>query len=80
MINEFANLSYECSTSDLVPSGPGYTNLANQVCAVVGSEPGQRVLSGMAYIRAQYGFEKSNLWRNLGINAAFFIVFGLASA
>lgn len=80
MINEFANLSYECSSSDLVPSGTEYTNFANQVCAVVGSEPGQRLLSGMTYIQAQYGFEKANLWRNLGINAAFFIVFGLASA
>ncbi|KAJ5215363.1 ABC transporter [Penicillium cinerascens] len=80
MINEFANLSYECSASDLVPSGPGYTNIANQVCAVVGSTPGQRLLSGMAYLKAQYGFEKHNLWRNLGINAAFFIIFGLASA
>ncbi|KAL2817468.1 ABC transporter PeaB1 [Aspergillus cavernicola] len=80
MINEFGNLNYECSIADLVPSGSGYTNAANQVCAVVGSEPGQRLLSGMAYIKAQYGFEKANLWRNLGVNAALFIAFGLASA
>lgn len=80
MINEFADLSYECSISDLVPSGPGYTDLANQVCAVVGSQPGQQLLSGMAYIEAQYGFQRGNLWRNLGINTAFFVVFGLASA
>ncbi|OJJ38758.1 hypothetical protein ASPWEDRAFT_48910 [Aspergillus wentii DTO 134E9] len=80
MINEFANLTYDCSLKDLVPSGPDYTNVANQVCAVVGSEPGQKFVSGMAYIKAQYGFEQSNLWRNLGINAAFFIAFGLSSA
>ncbi|KAK9847754.1 hypothetical protein MYU51_018257 [Penicillium brevicompactum] len=80
MINEFANLSYECSLSDLVPSGPDFTDIANQVCVVVGSEPGQRLVSGMAYIKAQYGFEQANLWRNLGINIAIFIFFGLASA
>lgn len=80
MINEFANLSYECSLSDLVPSGPDFTDIANQVCVVVGSEPGQRLVSGMAYIKAQYGFERANLWRNLGINIAIFIFFGLASA
>jgi ABC-type multidrug transport system permease subunit len=80
MINEFADLMYECSTSDLVPSGPGYTNLANQVCAVVGSQPGQRLLSGMSYIEVQYGFERANLWRNVGINAAIFIFFAFASA
>ncbi|KAJ5279839.1 hypothetical protein N7478_005211 [Penicillium angulare] len=80
MINEFASLTYECSTSDLVPSGPDYNDIANQVCAVVGSEPGQRFVSGMSYIRAQYGFEEGNLWRDLGVNVAFFIIFGLAAA
>lgn len=79
MVNEFRNLSYLCSPSDLVPSGPGYTNIANQVCAIVGSQPGERFLSGMSYIQAQYGFERSHLWRNVGINAAFFIFFALCS-
>lgn len=80
MINEFASLSYECSSADLVPSGSRYQNLANQVCAVVGSQPGQKMLSGAAYIKAQYGFEHSHLWRNLGINIAFFIAFTLVSS
>lgn len=79
MVNEFGSLSYECSPSDLVPSGPGYANLANQVCAVVGSQPGERLLSGISYLQAQYGFARSHLWRNVGINAAFFVVFAVCS-
>lgn len=80
MVNEFSSLSYDCTLSDLVPSGPGYNDIANQVCAVVGSEPGQRMLSGMSYIKTQYGFAQSHLWRNLGINAAIFIAFTLVAS
>lgn len=73
MINEFASIKYTCATDDLAPAGPGYNNIANQVCALVGSDPGQATLSGASYIKAQYGFETSNLWRNIGINAALFL-------
>nr|ABD66573.1 ABC transporter [Penicillium griseofulvum] len=79
MVNEFRDLSYQCSASDLAPAGPGYTDMANQVCTVVGSQPGNSLLSGASYIRAQYGFETSHLWRNVGINAALFIFFALCS-
>ncbi|KAJ5506050.1 CDR ABC transporter [Penicillium expansum] len=79
MVNEFRDLSYQCSASDLVPSGLGYNDIAHQVCAVVGSEPGDRLLSGASYIHAQYGFKTSHLWRNVGINAALFVFFALCS-
>ncbi|KAF3401974.1 Brefeldin A resistance protein [Penicillium rolfsii] len=79
MVNEFENLDYQCSASDLVPSGLGYTNIAHQVCTVVGSQPGESVLSGASYIRGQYGFEQSHLWRNVGINAALFVFFAVCS-
>nr|B6RAL1.1 RecName: Full=ABC transporter patM; AltName: Full=Patulin biosynthesis cluster protein M [Penicillium expansum]ABN48540.1 ABC transporter [Penicillium expansum]AIG62140.1 ABC transporter [Penicillium expansum] len=79
MVNEFRDLSYQCSASDPVPSGLGYNDMAHQVCAVVGSEPGDRLLSGASYIHAQYGFKTSHLWRNVGINAALFVFFALCS-
>ncbi|KAJ6149667.1 CDR ABC transporter [Penicillium samsonianum] len=79
MVNEFRDLSYQCSASDLAPSGPGYTDIAHQVCTVVGSQPGDRLLSGASYIHAQYGFQTSHLWRNVGINAALFVFFALCS-
>ncbi|KAL3480366.1 P-loop containing nucleoside triphosphate hydrolase protein [Aspergillus californicus] len=79
MINESRDLDYQCSPSDLVPSGMGYTEITNQVCAVVGSNPGDEFVSGMSYIQAQYGFQESHLWRNVAINAAIFVFFALCS-
>ncbi len=73
MVNEFSSVSYSCANKDLAPSGPGYNNIAYQVCAVVGSDPGQANLAGASYLRILYGFERSHLWRNIGINAALFL-------
>lgn len=53
--------------------------MAHQVCAVVGSQPGDRLLSGASYIHAQYEFKPSHLWRNVGINAALFVFFAFCS-
>ncbi|KAI9841060.1 MAG: hypothetical protein M1837_001031 [Sclerophora amabilis] len=75
MVNEFASIDYLCSEGDLAARGAGYANIANQVCAVVGSTPGESSLPGRSFLREQYGFEKSHLWRNIGINAALFIFF-----
>jgi len=62
MTNEFRTLQGRCDA--LVPSGPGYENvsLANQVCAVVGAEPGQAFVSGSRYLELSYGFVWSNTW------------------
>ncbi|KAH7054333.1 ABC transporter PeaB1 [Macrophomina phaseolina] len=79
MVNEFGDLNYACSEGDLAPSGPGYDSIANQVCTVQGAVPGQRFVSGAAYVQEQYGFEVSHLWRNVGINAAFFVFFALCT-
>jgi ABC-type multidrug transport system permease subunit len=79
MVNEFRDLSYQCSPSDLVPSGAAYTSIANQVCGVVGSQPGELSISGTSYLQAHYGFKRNHLWRNVGINAALFLFFALCS-
>ncbi|KAI1116059.1 ABC transporter PeaB1 [Nemania sp. NC0429] len=79
MVNELGDLNYTCSENDLAPSGQAYTSVVNQVCAVPGATPGQAHVSGAAYIQAQYGFQVSNLWRNVGINLAFFIFFALCT-
>lgn len=79
MVNEFASIDYQCSPIDLTPNGPGYDSIANQVCAVRGSVPGQELVSGISYLQAQYGFEASHLWRNIGINAAFFLLFAVVT-
>lgn len=79
MVNEFRDLSYQCSPSDIVPSGSTYTNMTNQACVVVGSRAGELFISGMSYLQEQYGFERIHLWRNVGINAALFVFFALCS-
>lgn len=79
MVNEFGSLQYDCSESDLVPSGAGYSSIENQVCSVPGAVPGQTLVSGAVYLQDQYGFHESRLWRNVGINAAFFVVFALCT-
>ncbi|ORX70474.1 hypothetical protein DL89DRAFT_292148 [Linderina pennispora] len=48
--NEFKDRMMRCSDRDLIPNGPGFTNIANQVCALKGSIPGQRYVSGRRYI------------------------------
>ena len=63
MGNEFHTLDADCST--LVPSGPGYENISviNQVCTVLGSQPGQAAVSGSAYLGLSYDYYFQNLWR-----------------
>ncbi|KAF9555496.1 pleiotropic drug resistance ABC transporter [Agrocybe pediades] len=75
MVNEFHTLDGTCST--LVPSGPGYAgvSLANQVCTVVGSEPGRDTVQGERYVSLSFGYSYSHLWRNFGILIAFLFFF-----
>ncbi|KAF8875310.1 pleiotropic drug resistance ABC transporter [Infundibulicybe gibba] len=75
MANEFKSLNGTCS--GLIPQGPGYENitLANQVCATVGSLPGQLTVDGVRFIGLSYGYSPDHIWRNLGICIAFGIGF-----
>ena len=62
LTNEFRTLNGTCS--NLVPQGPGYQNitLANQVCATVGSQPGQAFVDGNRFVNLSYGFSYSHTW------------------
>ncbi|KAF5350668.1 hypothetical protein D9756_008520 [Leucocoprinus leucothites] len=75
--NEFHTLNGPCS--NLVPSGPGYESIliANQVCPVVGAEPGQSNVAGERYISLSFGYSFSHIWRNYAILCAFGIFFVL---
>ena len=50
MENEFGRLSLECTGESLVPSGPGYTSVSNQVCTLPGSVAGTLNIAGGDYI------------------------------
>lgn len=71
MTNEFRTLNLECS--NLVPQGPGYENitLENQVCAVVGSVPGQATVSGLQYLELSFDYKWSHMWR---VSASYLFV------
>ncbi|BFZ55779.1 Multidrug resistance protein [Savitreella phatthalungensis] len=74
MVNQFNNMETTPCAS-LVPSGPGYTDSAYQVCAVTGAQPGSNTVNGLDYLAATYDYHYSHLWRNLGIVIAFWLFF-----
>lgn len=80
MANEFEGRVFQCDPSQLVPSGPGYTNSAFQSCAVIGSTPGSLMVSGSNYIATAFGFSRAHIWRNFGLIFIFiiaYILFGM---
>lgn len=77
MINEFKRITFTCAGSQILPSGAGYpAGLGEyQVCTVAGATAGSDQIDGMAYLTASFGYQESDLWRNIGILLAF--LFGL---
>ena len=77
MINEFSRVSFTCTGAQILPSGAGYpAGLGpNQVCTVIGATAGSDIIPGMDYLVASFGYQKSDLGRNIGILIAF--LFGL---
>jgi ATP-binding cassette subfamily G (WHITE) protein 2 (SNQ2) len=80
MENEFSRLTLTCTDESLVPSGPGYTSVANQVCTLPGSVAGTLEVSGSAYITDGFSYLPSQLWRNFGIIIALIVAFLIANA
>lgn len=73
--NEFHNKVIPCVSINLVPNGPGYTDLAHQACAGVGGAvPGEAMVNGDAYL-ASLSYSHSTLWRNFGIIWAWWVLF-----
>ncbi|GJN70075.1 hypothetical protein PLICBS_004127 [Purpureocillium lilacinum] len=70
--NEFHGRQFE-SAAFIPPYGTG--NAA--ICSAVGAVPGQRFISGDAFIGLNYGYSYSHAWRNYGILIAFMIFFHL---
>lgn len=75
MENEFSRLTLTCTGESLIPSGPSYTNIDNQVCTLAGSVAGTDQVSGTAYITDGFSYRPDELWRNFGIIIALIIFF-----
>lgn len=75
MENEFSRINLTCTDGYLVPSGPGYGDVAHQTCTLAGSQPGQALVTGDDYIGRGFNYLPSELWRNFGIIIALSIAF-----
>lgn len=75
MENEFVNFNLTCAGQNLVPNGPGYTNISNQVCTLQGAITGTDIVVGSEYISRTFNYFPSELWRNFCIILAFTAVF-----
>jgi len=75
MENEFVNFNLTCAGNNLVPNGPTYTNIANQVCTLQGSITGTDIVDAAEYISRTFNYYPSQIWRNFGVIMAFTLVF-----
>lgn len=71
MANEFYRLQLDCVSPYLVPQGPN-AEPQYQSCTLQGSQPGETVVAGDAYINQSFSYTRSHLWRNFGFLWAFF--------
>ncbi|WAQ82669.1 hypothetical protein PtA15_3A32 [Puccinia triticina] len=77
MGNEFGRISLACTGDSIAPRGPGYPAGigANQACTVLGSRPGSPIVIGEDYIRSNFSYSESHVWRNFVIVCAFAALF-----
>lgn len=74
--NEFHGQNIPCVGPNIIPSGPGYDGgSGGQSCAGVGGAlPGATSVTGDEYL-AYMSFSHSHIWRNFGINCAWWVLF-----
>jgi len=72
MVNEFHDRRFFCDQLT-----PGYGDLANNICAVVGATAGDQYVLGDAWLNTSYEYYNSNKWRNFGILWVFMIGLGV---
>ena len=75
MMNEFERLTLTCTSPSLVPSGPSYGNIANQVCTLPGGSAGSAHVSGTDYVRLAFNYKAGDQWRNFGIIIVLIVAF-----
>lgn len=76
MANEFGGRHLECVPPQLVPFGSGYdgVGLENQACTVLGADS-SGMISGEAYVSAQYSYSTGHIWRGFGVLVGFWVFF-----
>jgi len=75
LANEFKGQIIPCVANNLVPNGPGYSDLVYQACTGVGGAlPGATHVTGEQYL-ASLAYSSGNIWRNFGILWAWWALF-----
>lgn len=73
--NEFHGQIINCVNNNLIPNGPGYTDVAYQSCAGVrGATQGASFVTGDQYLHG-LSYSHSHVWRNFGILWAWWALF-----
>ncbi|KAJ5751441.1 ABC-2 type transporter-domain-containing protein [Penicillium nucicola] len=79
LANEFKDANINCASSNLIPSGPGYSNHNHQSCAGIGgATQGEIFLTGESYLKS-LSYSTSHVWRDFGILWAWWILFVAAT-
>jgi ATP-binding cassette subfamily G (WHITE) protein 2 (SNQ2) len=67
MGNEFSDIDLHCTPNQMIPHGPGYTELQFQGCSLPGSTKGQSSYPGSVYLSLVYDYVRSpmaELWNH----------------
>ncbi|KAI9477693.1 P-loop containing nucleoside triphosphate hydrolase protein [Coemansia mojavensis] len=75
MANEFRDRQILCNGASMVPSGPGFDDIAHQVCTLQGARPGQMYVHGRDYLAEGLDIYVADRWKNFGAVAGFWGLF-----
>jgi ATP-binding cassette, subfamily G (WHITE), member 2, SNQ2 len=75
LTNEFSDRTMDCDPSQIIPSGPGYTDSRYQGCAITGTTPGILQVSGASYLEQTFQYTRSHMWMNFGVVIAFTVLY-----
>jgi ATP-binding cassette subfamily G (WHITE) protein 2 (SNQ2) len=67
MINEFRRINFTCEDKSLIPYGSDYDDINHQVCTLLGSVPGNPVVSGRDYLQQTFGYRLQDQWFHWGL-------------
>ncbi|KAJ2099259.1 ATP-binding cassette transporter snq2 [Coemansia sp. S100] len=72
--NEYRNIVYPCAASSLAPRGDGI-GIANQVCTIAGSVPGQLMVHGREYLERGFSIHTRDQWKDFIAVTCFWLLF-----
>jgi ATP-binding cassette subfamily G (WHITE) protein 2 (SNQ2) len=80
MGNEFSDIDLHCTPDQMVPYGPGYTEIQFQGCSLPRIDKGQSSYPGSVYLSLVYDYTRSHLWRNFGIILVMWFLYVVSTA